>query len=63
MSCQKCEEMQEKKMVAYVRIGNSNVGIMGCDDHVRFAIAAIIEKQDRGDKPEPNSRPIVRLKE
>jgi hypothetical protein len=39
MSCDKCEQIQEDgKLKAYIRIGNANVEIVGCQDHLRDLI-------------------------
>ncbi len=34
MSCQNCEDMQERNDVAYIRVGKANVGLTGCDEHL-----------------------------
>ena len=34
MSCQKCEEVQDRGDIAYLRINNANVGLIGCDEHL-----------------------------
>lgn len=41
MSCIKCEEAQDSGMVAYVRIDKANVGLTGCDEHLRIALDRI----------------------
>lgn len=42
MSCEECEKMQrivfgapETAFIAYVRVGNGNVAIVGCDKHLK----------------------------
>lgn len=41
MSCVKCEEMDDKNMVAYYRVDKANVGIIGCDEHVNKLMRAM----------------------
>lgn len=36
MSCENCEEIQDRGDIAYVRIGKANVGIVGCDEHLQI---------------------------
>jgi len=35
MSCGKCEEAQKSGLVAYFRWKNANIGMMGCDVHLK----------------------------
>lgn len=35
MSCPNCEKIQEEGIVTYIRIGNGNVMVSGCDKHLR----------------------------
>ena len=41
MSCEKCDEIDKKGDVAYYRIGNTNVGLIGCDKHLSMLIELI----------------------
>jgi hypothetical protein len=55
MSCIKCEEIADKRMVAYYRVDKANVGLIGCDEHLNKVMRVL---DGRG-----NDRPIVRVKE
>lgn len=66
MSCVPCEEKEKEADITYVRIDRANVGLIGCDEHVRKILDALeairqmvaageIEMQDSG-------RPVVRIK-
>jgi hypothetical protein len=35
MSCEKCDEAQDSGMVAYFRWKNADVGMMGCNEHLK----------------------------
>lgn len=47
MSCEECEAVQTAAEAGepipgyYVRVGNGNVQIVGCDDHVRLLLIAV----------------------
>ena len=50
MSCEECDQIQDKAIhetvpIVYVRVGNSNMAIVGCQKHCK----AIINKL-RGEK-------------
>ncbi len=38
MSCKECEKAQESEMVAYYRWGTANIGLIGCDTHLKEII-------------------------
>lgn len=46
MSCIKCEEMDDKNLVAYYQVDKANVGILGCDEHVNKLMRAIDGRQE-----------------
>ena len=35
MSCEKCDKSQDAGMIAYFRWGKANIGITGCNEHVK----------------------------
>lgn len=41
MSCVKCEEVQDRGDIAYVRIGKANVGLVGCDEHLQVLLGQL----------------------
>jgi len=47
MSCEACEEAQEKPMSAYFRWKNANIEIRGCDEHLREIFDALSKIQKR----------------
>ena len=50
MSCDPCdfetEAIQGLTKIAYVRIGNGNVAIIGCEDHLRQLIEKLRAAQE-----------------
>jgi hypothetical protein len=48
MSCQKCDEFDDKGQVAYYRLGRANVGLVGCDEHLNQIMKALdgAERED-----------------
>ena len=59
MSCKKCEN---EPFRTYIRIGNGNVGIYGCEEHLRRLIMLVRlgmecereEEEDEGTEKENN---------
>ena len=39
MSCRHCEEADEKGLVAYFRLRRANIGLIGCEEHLKIAIS------------------------
>jgi len=36
MSCAKCKEFQESKKTSYIRVGNANIEVRACKEHLRI---------------------------
>lgn len=66
MSCSPCDKVQEENDVTYVRIGAANVGVLGCDKHLREMFDTLDWAHSvtklQGIHIEDSRRPIVRLK-
>ena len=45
MACEDCEKAEEDGRVAYVRWGPANIGLIGCDEHVREVLDVLNEHQ------------------
>lgn len=58
MSCQKCEEVQERGDVAYIRIDKANVGLIGCDEHLSILLSTLKAGRESGKVIEVNIRPV-----
>lgn len=41
MSCENCEKVHDSGAVVYIRVGNANVGISGCDIHAGHVIRVV----------------------
>ena len=41
MSCDNCEKSQATGMVAYFRWGKANIGLTGCDEHLKEIIEVL----------------------
>ena len=39
MSCEACDN-HDSDLIAYIRVGKANVGLLGCDEHVGLVIKA-----------------------
>lgn len=52
MSCENCEKQKD---IAYVRIDKANVGVIGCDEHLRKMFGAIFGT-------DYSNRPIIRVR-
>ena len=50
MSCDKCEEMQDSGAVAYYRWGKANIGMTGCDEHLKEIFEVLGKAQKEGEK-------------
>jgi hypothetical protein len=50
MSCAKCTEYQDRKLVAYYRWKNANVGVAGCPEHVREIFEVLRGYQAKSDE-------------
>jgi hypothetical protein len=48
MSCKECERIQENNQIAYLRIGNANVGLLGCDEHINRIRNGVFNKDFTG---------------
>ncbi len=51
MSCEECEKRQNEPGVAYYRWGKANVGMIGCDKHLR-EIFDVLSKYQRKQEQE-----------
>lgn len=45
MACEDCEKAGEAGRVAYVRWGRADIGLIGCDTHLRGVLAVLNEHQ------------------
>lgn len=47
MSCEKCEEAQEKGNAYYFRWKNANIAVLGCREHVKEIFDVLRKAQER----------------
>jgi len=59
MSCQNCDETKD---IAYVRVHKANVGLIGCDEHVGHVLRALAENPYDPASPVKWDRPVIRVK-
>jgi hypothetical protein len=45
MSCKKCDEVQDRGDIAYLRVDKANVGLLGCDEHLNMMGSKIAGKE------------------
>jgi hypothetical protein len=45
MSCKKCEEFDSKGYIAYYRWGKANIGMVGCEEHLKEIFTVLDQAQ------------------
>ncbi len=41
MSCKECKKFQESKATSYIRVGNANVEVRACEEHLKITFNKI----------------------
>ena len=49
MSCKDCEKSQETGLVAYYRWKTANIGVTGCEKHIREVFDVLNREQKESD--------------
>lgn len=61
MSCKDCDKFEKEGKIAYYRWGNANVGIIGCEDHLKEIFEVLDDAQRKKNELKKTELVITKL--